>query len=160
MMGFTENHSDGTAKVVLSVYRPVPIGLPPPPPPVLKLEMLLKETVLEFSSLSITFSYRNVRRQLTPAAALWKLLTISMSRLSRRSHRKRETPHVPKIQSTQCLSHSEILRLSTEGVVFGLLFILLWLLVVEGQFTWSTVIPKAIFSGCPAQGSHDISIKR
>lgn len=61
MIGFAENRSDKTAEVMLSMDRPSPIGLPPSSLPVLKLEMLLMGTVLEFSSLSVTFSLRNVR---------------------------------------------------------------------------------------------------
>lgn len=61
MIGFAENRSDKTAEAMLSMDRPSPIGLPPSSLPVLKLEMLLMGTVLEFSSLSVTFSFRNVR---------------------------------------------------------------------------------------------------
>lgn len=54
VIGFAESSLD--QEVFLCRYRPVPIGLPPSSLPVLKLEVLIKETVLEFLSLSITFS--------------------------------------------------------------------------------------------------------
>lgn len=63
MIRFAENRSDKTAEEMLSMGRPSPTGLPPSSVTVLKLEMLLKGTALEFSSLSITLSFRNVRYQ-------------------------------------------------------------------------------------------------
>lgn len=82
-------------------------------PPVLKLEVLLQGPGLEFSPLSVTFAFKNVRHQLP--------LSHSLSAAHYKCDpRKGETPHLQKAPSSVLVSPAPALQLKAVWLVFFL----------------------------------------
>lgn len=120
--------SQELAQVVLSLHRPVQTGPLSSSLPVLKLDMLLPETVLEFSSLSITFSFRDVRHQSPQPLSVSCSLSGGPDTGSQRTGRDAPSQRL----EAQCSSPSEFLQLSAWPL--GFLSVLPRVLVL-GQFT-------------------------